>query len=115
MSKPEKSYQFNEDSIKCPICSKFFTHPRVLPCLHSFCENCLKNHITGESQGQKDKKAGQPDDPNKPPNKDDRTTGSVSPKKATGSVSPTKANGATLKVNKQTYTTCSQHTVYLLD
>ena len=25
----------------CPICSKFFDDPRILPCLHSFCYECL--------------------------------------------------------------------------
>ena len=27
----------------CKLCSKFFTDPRLLPCLHSFCFKCLKD------------------------------------------------------------------------
>ena len=29
----------------CKLCSKFFTDPRLLPCLHSFCFKCLKDEI----------------------------------------------------------------------
>src|SRR6218665_3646575 len=27
---------------ECPICLNIFTDPRVLPCIHTFCLNCLK-------------------------------------------------------------------------
>lgn len=49
-SMSRKPYKFNEESIKCPICSKTFTNPRILPCLHSFCTNCLANYIKDGSQ-----------------------------------------------------------------
>ena len=29
----------------CKLCSKFFTDPRLLPCLHSFCFKCLTNKL----------------------------------------------------------------------
>ena len=33
------------DLFKCNICLDGYQSPRVLPCLHSFCERCLENHI----------------------------------------------------------------------
>jgi tripartite motif-containing protein 2/3 len=29
--------------LKCPICNKTLTNPRTLPCLHSFCLDCLEH------------------------------------------------------------------------
>ena len=35
-----------EDNVfKCPICLKQFTNPKYLPCLHTFCELCIKPFI----------------------------------------------------------------------
>ncbi|KAL3843272.1 hypothetical protein ACJMK2_021214 [Sinanodonta woodiana] len=31
--------------INCPICLQIFNRPRSLPCLHTFCHECLKRHI----------------------------------------------------------------------
>ncbi|KAK3612555.1 hypothetical protein CHS0354_024541 [Potamilus streckersoni] len=31
--------------IHCPICLQIFNRPRSLPCLHTFCHECLKRHI----------------------------------------------------------------------
>ena len=31
-----------EDQLTCPVCLDQFTDPRTLPCLHSFCIQCLK-------------------------------------------------------------------------
>ncbi|WAR31345.1 TRIM9-like protein [Mya arenaria] len=57
MSKPAKSYQFQEDTITCPLCSKNYTNPRLLPCLHSFCSDCLSNHVqNGGQQTQSEQK-----------------------------------------------------------
>ena len=30
------------DQLTCPVCLDQFTDPRTLPCLHSFCIECLK-------------------------------------------------------------------------
>ena len=36
--------------VSCPVCSEIFTDPRHLPCLHSFCLECLKRwHQTSQS------------------------------------------------------------------
>lgn len=32
-----------EDELTCPICYSIFDDPRVLPCSHTFCRNCLEN------------------------------------------------------------------------
>lgn len=43
-------YQFREEVIRCALCSKHYTNPRLLPCLHSFCYNCLTSHIQDGNQ-----------------------------------------------------------------
>lgn len=35
--------------LDCGICQKRYRDPKVLPCLHSFCEGCLSSHIPAES------------------------------------------------------------------
>ncbi|KAL3891713.1 hypothetical protein ACJMK2_003963 [Sinanodonta woodiana] len=35
-----------KDSNGCSICLDGFSSPRQLPCLHSFCEHCLRDYIT---------------------------------------------------------------------
>ncbi|XP_045181714.2 E3 ubiquitin-protein ligase TRIM33-like [Mercenaria mercenaria] len=34
-----------DNFINCPICRKTLRAPKCLPCLHSFCMNCLNKHI----------------------------------------------------------------------
>ncbi|XP_041529445.1 tripartite motif-containing protein 59-like [Microtus oregoni] len=36
-----------EDELTCPICYGIFKDPRVLPCSHTFCRNCLENVLQG--------------------------------------------------------------------
>lgn len=37
--------QIKEITTTCPICFETFKTPRNLPCLHTFCHNCLASHI----------------------------------------------------------------------
>ena len=38
------------EEVSCPVCSETFTDPRHLPCLHSFCLECLRRwHHTSQS------------------------------------------------------------------
>ncbi|KAH3810224.1 uncharacterized protein LOC127834379 [Dreissena polymorpha] len=71
----QPAYKFDEDSIKCPMCSKHFVNPRLLPCLHSFCKNCLITHIQNGGQNS-DRKL---KDPRASPTKVTNTTGDHSP------------------------------------
>ena len=33
------------DFLTCPLCSKVYSQPKALPCLHTFCRSCLANHV----------------------------------------------------------------------
>ena len=35
-----------KEELTCSICNKLFREPKTLFCLHTFCEECLSNHIT---------------------------------------------------------------------
>ncbi|XP_070571156.1 E3 ubiquitin-protein ligase TRIM56-like [Ptychodera flava] len=41
--------QIGEDFLSCVICFERYTNPKVLPCLHTFCEQCLLTLV--EKQG----------------------------------------------------------------
>ena len=49
---PHRSDLFPPHTI-CQLCSKPYTDPRILPCLHSFCGQCL--HMEIERSGDKQK------------------------------------------------------------
>ncbi|XP_006824440.1 E3 ubiquitin-protein ligase TRIM71-like [Saccoglossus kowalevskii] len=34
-------YKIDEDLLTCPVCLKRYKNPKILPCHHSFCEQCL--------------------------------------------------------------------------
>jgi len=48
------SFELSEEFMNCPVCKKTFETPKLLPCLHSFCERCLQNSLqaSGIQQGQ---------------------------------------------------------------
>ena len=33
-------------NLKCSICLEFFSDPRVLPCLHTYCLKCLQGLVS---------------------------------------------------------------------
>ena len=37
--------------LTCPICLELFKTPKLLPCLHSFCKECLQDMV-GKSTGK---------------------------------------------------------------
>ncbi|KAI8486740.1 hypothetical protein Bbelb_354880 [Branchiostoma belcheri] len=39
------------DSLECSICCYTFTKPKVLPCLHTFCEHCLREWVQKTDDG----------------------------------------------------------------
>ena len=41
--------QLNNDFLSCGICLERYTTPKVLPCLHTFCECCLQDYIPPHS------------------------------------------------------------------
>ena len=41
------------DFLKCLLCKKILQTPRLLPCLHSFCERCIKKLIKAQNQSNK--------------------------------------------------------------
>lgn len=47
--------KIREDHLTCTICFNPFSAPKALPCLHTFCEGCIRDYVTGrgfEAQGQ---------------------------------------------------------------
>ncbi|KAK6486736.1 E3 ubiquitin-protein ligase TRIM56-like [Huso huso] len=38
---PQLSEMIEEEFLKCKICFELYKTPRILPCLHSYCEQCL--------------------------------------------------------------------------
>ncbi|XP_040035642.2 tripartite motif-containing protein 3b isoform X1 [Gasterosteus aculeatus] len=41
--------QIDKQFLVCSICLDHYSNPKVLPCLHTFCESCLQNYIPPES------------------------------------------------------------------
>lgn len=37
--------KLQEEFLSCKICLEPYLRPKALPCLHSFCENCLKDYV----------------------------------------------------------------------
>ncbi|XP_043244213.1 tripartite motif-containing protein 2-like [Amphibalanus amphitrite] len=36
-------------ALRCAICGQHFRNPKILPCLHTFCQHCLRRHVPPES------------------------------------------------------------------
>ncbi|XP_019620500.1 PREDICTED: tripartite motif-containing protein 2-like [Branchiostoma belcheri] len=45
-SKMPRSAEFDEQFLTCAICMLHFRDPRILPCLHTFCKECLQHWAT---------------------------------------------------------------------
>ncbi|XP_021575193.1 tripartite motif-containing protein 2 isoform X5 [Carlito syrichta] len=41
--------QIDKQFLICSICLERYKNPKVLPCLHTFCERCLQNYIPAHS------------------------------------------------------------------
>ncbi|XP_010726206.1 tripartite motif-containing protein 2-like, partial [Meleagris gallopavo] len=41
--------QIDKQFLVCSICLDRYRNPKVLPCLHTFCERCLQNYIPPQS------------------------------------------------------------------
>uniref|UniRef100_A0A671L6E5 RING-type E3 ubiquitin transferase n=1 Tax=Sinocyclocheilus anshuiensis TaxID=1608454 RepID=A0A671L6E5_9TELE len=41
--------QIDKQFLMCSICLEHYHNPKVLPCLHTFCERCLQNYIPPQS------------------------------------------------------------------
>ena len=41
----EKEWQRIEEQITCSICGDLFTDPEIIPCLHTFCKQCIERNI----------------------------------------------------------------------
>ncbi|XP_063416027.1 uncharacterized protein LOC134697674 [Mytilus trossulus] len=42
-----------EDLLCCPICSEEIKQPKILPCMHSFCKECIHEHISNMGRSTK--------------------------------------------------------------
>lgn len=43
------SFPALEELLQCGICLERLSRPRMLPCQHTFCLNCLKSHLTAKN------------------------------------------------------------------
>ncbi|XP_041946991.1 tripartite motif-containing protein 3b isoform X1 [Alosa sapidissima] len=48
-SSPAVVRQIDKQFLVCSICLDHYHNPKVLPCLHTFCERCLQNYIPPQS------------------------------------------------------------------
>ena len=48
----EKALKKVEDRLNCSICLDLYTDPKVLQCLHVFCQTCLRKLVFRDEQGQ---------------------------------------------------------------
>ena len=43
-----------EEQLKCPVCLDTYTNPKILPCHHSFCQECLEGLPQEKEVGRRD-------------------------------------------------------------
>jgi hypothetical protein len=48
----EEDELISHEFLKCPVCEMDFNNPKVLPCLHSFCAECLKASLKQSNIGE---------------------------------------------------------------
>ena len=48
----EKALKKVEDQLNCSVCLDIFTDPKLLQCLHVFCQTCLRKLVFRDEQGQ---------------------------------------------------------------
>ena len=46
----EKKWQQIEEEITCSICGELFTDPKTIPCLHTFCKQCIEKSIVSNKK-----------------------------------------------------------------
>lgn len=48
---PGKTFRtkLKDDHLTCAICLDHFKTPKALPCLHTFCENCIRDYVFGRN------------------------------------------------------------------
>ena len=51
--KPSSGLRKLEEQLTCPVCIDLYTNPKILPCLHSFCQECLEG-LPQESEARGD-------------------------------------------------------------
>ena len=52
VTKPPSAIKKFEQQLTCPVCLDIYTNPKILPCLHSFCQHCLEG-LPVNPQGNK--------------------------------------------------------------
>ncbi|KAK7479027.1 hypothetical protein BaRGS_00029697 [Batillaria attramentaria] len=50
-SSAPSSLSTRDESLTCPLCLETFRTPKILPCLHTFCECCLKDLVHNHPAG----------------------------------------------------------------
>jgi len=45
--------EIHDEFLVCKICLESYKNPKSLACLHTFCEDCIENHIASESTYKK--------------------------------------------------------------
>lgn len=43
--------QIEDTFLSCTICFQHFVKPKALPCLHTFCEGCIRDYVVARYEG----------------------------------------------------------------